>query len=45
MYSTGHLKTAVACYLVLNAFYVDVFSEINLTSVKLIISNDFCDLE
>ena len=48
MYKTGHLKpsdTVVLCYLVHNAFFVGFFSEINLTSVKIVLLNDFCDLE
>ena len=34
-------NTVVLCYLVLNAFFVGSFSEINLASVKIIILNDF----
>ena len=34
-------NTVVLCYLALNAFFVGSFGEINLTSVKIIILNDF----
>ena len=34
-------NTVVLCYLALNAFFVGSFGEISLTSVKLIILNDF----
>ena len=39
-------QAVVLCYLVLSAFYVGFFSEINLISVKISILNGlFCDLE
>ena len=39
-------NTVILYYLALSTFYVGVFSEINLISVKLIILNDFfCDIK
>ena len=52
MYKTCHFRTiskpfdtVLLCYLALNEFFVVLFGELDLISVKIIILNHFCNIE